>query len=508
MTKLFLGLDASTQSLSAIVIDLDSSQVLYETSLNYDQALPQYQTQHGVLLNQDPLVKHSSPYMWADALDLIFLKMKEDGVPLGEILAICGSGQQHGSVYFNDSIQKVLAHLNPKKSLVDNLQNVFSRNTSPIWMDSSTTIECDEIRLALGGIKNSAQLTGSDIFERFSGPQIRKFYKNESQHYEQTAHIGLVSSFMASLLAGEIAPIDFGDGAGMNLMDIHKKNWNIKALQATAPNLINKLPTLALAGTVIGKVSAYFVQKFGLNPNALATVWTGDNPASLVGLGLVEAGQVAISLGTSDTYLGTMDKCAVDEQGEGHVFGSPTGGYMSLIVFKNGSLAREKIRELYHIQNWQAFEALVATTAPGNNGGILLPWFEAEIVPKVIQPGIKRFDLDENNVAANCRAIFEAQMLSMRLHSKWMNVLPKKIFATGGASNNLTLLQIMANVMNCSVLRIEVSNSAALGAALIAAHFKFCRPDLRSEIHPDKSAVEIYDKLLKKYAECEKIALE
>jgi sugar (pentulose or hexulose) kinase len=100
----------------------------------------------------------------------------------------------------------------------------------------------------------------------------------------------------------------------------------------------------------------------------------------------------------------------------------------------------------------------------------LLPWFEAEIVPRVNQPGIHRFDLDEKDVAGNCRAIFEAQMLSMRLHSQWMNVSPEKILATGGASNDAALLQIMADVMNCRVLRIEVSKSAALGAALIAAH--------------------------------------
>ena len=55
-----------------------------------------------------------------------------------------------------------------------------------------------------------------------------------------------------------------------------------------------------------------------------------------------------------------MEKCQTDENGEGHVFGSPTGGYMTLICFKNGSLAREKIRELYGITDWKKFGKLVA----------------------------------------------------------------------------------------------------------------------------------------------------
>ena len=102
MAKLFLGLDSSTQSLSAVVIDLDTRKVVYEKSLNFDQALPQFKTQNGVLPNRDPLVKHSSPLLWAAALDLLFAQMKKDGVALGKILAVSGSGQQHGSVYLNE----------------------------------------------------------------------------------------------------------------------------------------------------------------------------------------------------------------------------------------------------------------------------------------------------------------------------------------------------------------------------------------------------------------------
>src|SRR5450432_2550248 len=414
MAKLFLGLDSSTQSLSAVVIDLDARKVVYEKSLNFDQALPQFKTKNGVLPNRDPLVKHSPPLLWAAALDLLFAQMKKDGVPLGKILAVSGSGQQHGSVYLNEKAAEALLNLDPKKTLVENLDGVFARKTSPVWMDSSTAKECAEIRKKLGGIKYTASRTGSDTFERFTGPQIRKFCKTEPDAYTKTSSIALVSSFLASLLAGKIAPIDYGDGAGMNLMDIRKRIWDTDALKATAPSLKLKLPPLAPSGQTIGKVSSYFVIKYGLNPEALATTWTGDNPASVIGLGLIKPGQIAVSLGTSDTFFGTMQKCQTDEDGEGHVFGSPAGGYMTLICFKNGSLAREKIRELYKISHWKQFGELVAQIPPGNNGGILLPWFEAEIVPRVNQPGIRRIDLDEKNVAANCRAVFEAQMLSMR----------------------------------------------------------------------------------------------
>jgi predicted RNA-binding protein with PUA-like domain len=50
-------------------------------------------------------------------------------------------------------------------------------------MDSSTAAECAEIRKKLGGIKYTASRTGSDAFERFTGPQIRKFFKTEPDAY-------------------------------------------------------------------------------------------------------------------------------------------------------------------------------------------------------------------------------------------------------------------------------------------------------------------------------------
>ena len=246
----------------------------------------------------------------------------------------------------NDRAAAALANFDSAKSLVENLDGVFSRSTAPIWMDSSTAAECAEIREKLGGVEATAQKTGSDAFERFTGPQIRRFYKTEPEAYAQTTDVALVSSFMASLLAGKIAPIDHGDGAGMNLMDIREKIWRVDALKATAPDLNKKLPPLAESWKVTGAVSPYFVKKFGVNPGAQTLVWSGDNPCSVVGLGLIHEGMVAISLGTSDTYFGSMKKCRTDAHGEGHVFGSPTGDYMTLICYKNGS--RKSRRRLWN----------------------------------------------------------------------------------------------------------------------------------------------------------------
>jgi xylulokinase len=515
MARYFLGLDAGTQSLSAVVIDLASRRVVCTSTLGFDEALPAYGTRHGVLPHDDPRVVHAPPLMWVEALDLCFADLRRQGAPLDEVAAISGSGQQHGSVYLGPHAERVLETLDPGRPLAGQVAHVFARETSPIWMDSSTTAECREIEAALGGPRATAEATGSAAFERFTGPQIRRFARTRPHEYARTAHIGLVSSFLSSLVAGRLSPIDHGDGAGMNLMGIAQRRWHAAALAATAPDLERRLPPLAPPWRVVSPVARYWVERHGVNATALACVWSGDNPCSVAGLGLVRPGEVAVSLGTSDTCFGTMEECRTDPAGEGHVFVAPTGGYMSLICFKNGSLARERVRDLFAL-DWNGFSRALASAPPGNEGKLMLPYFEPEIVPRVLTPGVRRFGLREDDVAGNCRAVVEAQMLSMRLHSEWMGVRPSRITVTGGASRNPAILQVMADVQECPVLRCEVTNGAALGAALRAAHAwheaggqplawedvvrGFCDPVAGPPIRPRPETAAVYRTLLERYA--------
>lgn len=527
----YLGLDSSTQSLSALLIEVDPAvseagerhrRIVLDLTLNFDDQLPGYGTKSGVFQDEDPQVVHSSPLMWAEALDCLFARMQDEGVDLSRVVAIAGSGQQHGSVYLGAGAGEAFAGLDPERSLVQHLQGHLTRSSAPVWMDSSTARECEEITSALGGPQSVAELTGSRAFERFTGPQIRKFYQRETRAYELTDRIHMVSSFMASLLAGRHAPIDPGDGSGMNLMDIRERDWSSLALEATAPDLASKLPDIAPSTTIVGKVSPYFVQRFGVNPEASVVAWSGDNPCSLIGVGLVRPGQVAISLGTSDTLFGFMPELRVDPAGEGHVFGAPTGDYMSLICFKNGSLAREKVRDRFGF-DWLAFDEALAASPPGNNGAVLLPWFDPEITPTVLDAGPRVYGLDWKDAPAAARAVVEAQMASMSIHSRWMDVETDTIYATGGASKNWAILQIMADVFDAEVLPSSVGQTAALGAALRAWHADrlaagdpipwsvvvegFSAPDSAGRVSPNPANKEVYQNFLRRYEACERHAL-
>ena len=518
---LYLGLDSSTQGVTAIVVAIDGQErhVVFQSSFNFDDALPDYGTEHGVLPRRDPHVATSSPSMWAEALDLAMRNVAASGLDLGQLAAISGSAQQHGSVYLNSSWLSTVRTLNPRRTLVEQIRGVFTRDESPIWMDSSTGEECAEITAGVGGEQALAQRTGSRAFERFTGPQIRRFFKQSPERYQATTRIHLVSSFLASLLSGEDAPIDPGDGSGMNLMDLASCDWWPDAVDATAPELLDRLPRIVPSSTVVGTLSPYWRERYGL-PAAKVVAWSGDNPCSLIGTGLVREGRVAVSLGTSDTVFGLMREPRVDATGTGHVFGAPTGDYMGLTCFQNGSLARERVRDDLRL-DWKKFSQALDSTPPG--GHIVLPWFEPEITPSVTRAGVRRYGAPGTGYGADVRALVDAQMMSMALHSRWMGVEIDTIHATGGAAANRSILQTMADVFGAAVYQLEVSDSAALGAGLRAAHADivsrdrrgnwqdvvrgFAEPLAQTRLEPDAHRHAFYRRLIMVYAACEAHAL-
>jgi xylulokinase len=505
---MYLGFDSSTQSLSALVIDPRKGRVIADESVNFGKDLPGYGSPSGFIPGGKDGEVHASPLMWLDALDLLLEKLGK-ATDLSAIKVIAGSGQQHGSVYLNGDFESKLANLDANTSLASQLAETLTRPTSPIWMDTSTGAECEEIATALGGPEEVCSRSGSVVIERFTGPQIRKFFKQSPEAYAETDRIHLVSSFIASVLSGKPVSIDFGDGAGMNLLNLKDLDWDVDLLNATAPDLGKKLLSPSSCLKPAETISSYFSKKYGFSDTCRICPFTGDNPASLVGMGATAPGQVVISLGTSDTFFAAMAGPKTDPQGFGHVFGNPAGGFMSLICFLNGSLSREALRDELSV-DWSAFDqAALAETKASAGKNLTLPFYGAEITPRhdFLSP-VTRFS-EEPSPELRIRSLVEGQFLNMRLHSSWMGIKPERILLTGGAAKNDGIAQIVADVFQAPVERLEVANSAALGGALIAASADqydlselqktFCKTLAGSKIEPDLSLEETYSQALEAY---------
>jgi xylulokinase len=328
----------------------------------------------------------------------------------------------------------------------------------------------------------------------------------------------------ATIFAGVYAPIDIADGGGMNLMDILTKKWHKSACAIAGAGVEGLLgPSPVPAHTVVGpvrlsplaprppipasaacsvvgatalvdmaltatvasvarscvQISPYFVGEYGFPETCKAVAWSGDNPCAVAGMRLENAGDACISLGTSDTIFALLGEPS--PKTEGHIFGSPVdpAGYMALICFLNGSLVRERVREKVGAADWGAFGELLKETSAGNGGSIAIHYDDPEITPHVPKAVEAFYNGDDEAVdslapAEEARAVIEARFISMRVHAEFIGLKMDRIYATGGASQNKDITQVIADVFGCDVYTMSSPGGAPLGAAYRALHALKC----------------------------------
>ncbi|KAJ5038404.1 uncharacterized protein L3040_007267 [Drepanopeziza brunnea f. sp. 'multigermtubi'] len=505
---LYLGFDLSTQQLKAIVITSELK-VLYEAKTDFDADLSKYGIKKGVHVNEAEREVYAPVAMWLEALDLVLQRLKEKETPFHRIKGISGAGQQHGSVYWSKTGEGLLGSLDPKGTLVEQLEKgAFVHPFSPNWQDGSTQKECDSFDAELGSAEKLAQVTGSKAHHRFTGPQIMRMHKNHPEVYRATSRITLVSSFLSSIFLGKIAPFDISDVCGMNLWDINAGTWSEPLLKLAAgddglDSLKHKLGDVREdGGGSMGPISSYFVQRYSFPPDCGIAPFTGDNPSTILALPLRPLDAI-VSLGTSTTFLMSTPKYVPDPAY--HFFNHPTtaGLYMFMLCYKNGGLAREKIRDALPKPTatataispdpWAAFnEAALATPplgqpSPSDPAKLGLYFPLPEIVPNV-RAGTWRYTCssDGSNLqeaeqpswssADDTRAIVESQILSLRLRSQNLVLPPAeglppqpgRIYLVGGGSLNPAIARIIGDVLGGAegVWKLDVGgNACALGGA-------------------------------------------
>ncbi|KAK4227947.1 hypothetical protein QBC38DRAFT_476615 [Podospora fimiseda] len=498
---LYLGFDLSTQQLKAIVVQSDLS-VVSSAKVDFDQDFgAKYKIKKGVLIFVDEGEVFAPVALWLESLDLVLRRLQEQNTPLNRIRGISGSCQQHGSVYWSREAEQLLSAISADKALVDQLTGAFSHPYAPNWQDHSTQHECDKFEETMETAERLAQVTGSSAHHRFTGTQIMRLRRKLPSMYEATSRISLVSSFLASLFLGTVAPMDISDVCGMNLWDIPSNNWSEPLLElasgGAAAELRSKLGEVRQdGGGSMGNISPYFVSKYGFSPECGIAPFTGDNPATILALPLRPLDAI-VSLGTSTTFL--MITPVYKPDPSYHFFNHPAtpGQYMFMLCYKNGGLAREKVRDVLPASAnasdpWATFNQHALATPPlditseGDKAKLGLYFYLPEIVPN-IRAGTWRYECNPDGtglqesasewpVEKDARAIIESQALSMRLRSQKLvhspdNVLPaqpRRIYLVGGGSLNPAITEVIGDVLGGAegVYKLDVGgNACALGGA-------------------------------------------
>lgn len=168
--------------------------------------------------------------------------------------------------------------------------------------------------------------------------------------------------------------------------------------------------------------------------------------------------------------------------------------------------------------SWEKFSEVLGKTPPGNNGNIGIYFDVTEIQPVV--RGVYRYNqnnekMDSFPPEVEVRALLESQFLARLMYAKQcgLKIGPEtRVLATGGASANKAILQIIADIFNSPVYTIDVPNSAALGGCYRAKHAieggSFTKlvkglPQPICAAKPTQGLDKIYEDMLSRYQQLE-----
>ncbi len=436
----FIGIDSSTTATKALLMDAKGAVVAIGRS-EYDFEAPR------------PLWSEQSPHLWWDATVVAVRRALEQGGVSGEAVAGIGmTGQMHGLV------------------LLDEYGEVL--RPAILWNDQRTQAECDEIRERVGAAELIA-VTGNDALTGFTAPKILWVRNHEPDVFARVAHVLLPKDYVRFRLTGGYA-CDRAGGSGTILFDLAARDWSREVVRALdIPE--QWLPPTLEGPDVTGTVSQEAAALTGLRPGTPVMGGGGDQAANAVGVGAVKPGVVAMSVGTSGVVFAAADRPVIEPQGRLHAFCHAVPGMwhlMGVMLSAAGSYKWFKDAFAPDLSYDELNDA--AARAPAGSGALIfLPYLSGERTPypDPLARGAFVGLTVRHGLGHMARAVMEGVAFGLRdsveLMAEEMELGEVRV-SGGGASSDLWL-RIIADVIGLPVRVVGTAESAAHGAAILAA---------------------------------------
>jgi len=480
----FLGIDTSTTSSKALLID-SNGQVIAVASSPHTLQTPR------------PLWSEQNPSEWWDAVSASIKSVLEKAGVSGERIAAVGlTGQMHGLV------------------LLDEAGNVL--RPAILWNDQRTQSQCDEIHQRIGREK-FIQITGNVALTGFTAPKILWVQENEPDVFAKAKHVLLPKDYIRFKLTGEYA-MDKADGAGTVLFDLKSRDWSAEVLDALGIDA-SWMPRTFEGTEFTGHVSQEAASITGLKAGTPVAAGGGDQAAQAVGVGAVEPGIVGLTVGTSGVIFATTPSALVEPEGRLHAFCHAVPGmwhFMGVMLSAAGSL--QWYRET--LAPDMSFDDLVqeAESAPAGCEGLLfLPYLSGERTPypdPLARGAFIGLTLRHSR-AHMTRAVLEGVAFGLKdsftlIQNAGLGKITQ-VRASGGGTKGALWRQILASVLEAELVTVNTSEGAAFGAALLAGVGtgvwsdvpSACKATIRvtGQTLPDEAQVNIYRKMYPLYQE-------
>jgi xylulokinase len=476
---ILLGLDVGTSGVRALAVDASSGALLEQATATYAIATPR------------PGWTEQDPDDWGRA-SLDVLRKVATGVS-GRIVGLGLAGQMHGSVFLDERDRPIRPAL--------------------LWNDQRTGRQCEEI-VDLIGERALVRATGNPALTGFQAPKILWLRDEEPEHYRRVASVLLPKDYVRLLLTGERAT-DASDASGTLLLDIEHRTWSGEVLEALEiPRAW--LPEVYEGTQRTGTLRDEIADELSLPRGLPVAAGGGDNAAAAVGVGVADAGQISVSIGTSGVVFAPTDGFAPDPSGRVHAFCHAVPGafhVMAVVLSAGGSLGWW--RSLHGDVSFDELIAEAERVPAGAEGLVFLPYLTGERTPH-LDPQARGAFVGLNirhDRGAMTRAVMEGVVLALRdglQIVRDLGVTVDDLRVVGGGARSHVWRALQADIFGLPVRRTSVDEGPAYGAALLAgvaagvytdAREAMARVRMRDEVtDPDDERVRRYNELYEIYS--------
>jgi len=435
-----LGIDVSTTGAKALLVD-EKGAVVADATTEYPLSTPR------------PLWSEQDPADWWSGVQASIKRaLAESKVSAAEIVGVGLTGQMHGLV------------------LLDKKGQVL--RPAILWNDQRTGAQCDWITKKVGAQQLLAW-TGNRALTGFTAPKIVWVRENAPQIYAQVAQILLPKDFIRCKLTGRYAT-DMAGAAGTLLLDVKARTWSqgmLRALDIPA----SWLPPTHEGPQVTGTISAEAAAATGLRAGTPVVGGGGDQAAQAVGVGAVQPGVMALTLGTSGVIFAPTAEPVIEPQGRLHAFchAAPGRWHLMGVMLSAGGALRWYRDEVAKGQSYVQMDQAAAEVSLGAEGLVFLPYLTGERTPYP-DPNARGAFIGltvRHGLAHMTRAVLEGVAFGLRDSLELLREVSGQITqvrASGGGARSALWRQILADVLDCELVTVNVTEGAAYGAALLA----------------------------------------
>ncbi len=441
-----LGIDVGTGGTRAIVIDGHGRIVSSATEEHQPFASPQIGW------------AEQQPEDWWRASCIAVRKVIAGANLTSERVACIGfSGQMHGAVMLDEEGSVVRPAL--------------------IWCDVRTEKQCHDLTAKIGQ-ERLIQLTCNPALANFTLTKLLWVRENEPENWKRVRAVMLPKDYVRFRLTGERAT-DMADASGTLLLDVAHRRWSQEMLQAAEIDE-RLLPSLHESPSVCGEIFSMGAAETGLRVGTPVVAGAGDQAAGATGMGIVAAGTVSATIGTSGVVFAATDRPALDSRGRVHTFCHAIPGRWHVMgVTQAAGLSLRWFRDAFATNSSgvrESYEQLTAEAAKipaGSDGLLWTPYLMGERTPHLDSSARGALvGLTASHTRAHVvRAILEGVAFSLRdsfTLFREMNVPVTSIRLGGGGARSPFWRQIQADVYGHVVEIVEAEEGAAYGAALLA----------------------------------------